>query len=241
MSANAMMAAADFGMKAIMGISAGVIEEGNINAQNIVNEANAYANNLVRSANNKLKAARGSLARYNQSVNNQRVLENAGNQAEAAAVNYRRMRDSAMNDSFEQQLQFSEQAGAQAAAAAFTGLRGGVADMVASTTALRKARIEQRVIEATKQGDWDASQQQRQIMQAGWDSLDHSEISDDLDYSVDVAVKRSRGGSLLSDVLSGQSASTLANLAGGVASFFKTPSTDMLDPRAAVRGQRGYD
>lgn len=238
MSANAMMAAADFGMKAIMGISAGVIEEGNINAQNIVNEANAYANNLVRAANTKLKAARGSLSRYNQSVNNQRVLESAGSQAEAATINYRRVRDSTTNDNFEQQLQFMEQTGAQAAAAAFTGLRGGVADLVAGTTALRKARIEQRAAEAAKQGDWDASQQQKHILQAGWDSLDHSEISDDLDYSVDVAVKRVRGGNLLSDILAGQSGKTMSDLAGG---FFNSGGYDAFKDRAGSYGSGSRD
>ena len=215
-----LMEAADFGMKAIMGISAGVVEEGNINAQNIVNEANAYASNLMRGANNKLKAARGSLARYNQSVNNQRTLENVGREAEAAAVNYRRARDSAARDDFESQIAFAEQAGAQGAAAAFSGLSGGVADMVASTTALRKARLQQRSDEAMRQGDFDASRMQANILQSGWDSLDHSEISDNLDYSVDVAVKRSRGVNLFSDIMAGQSGKTLAELGGAASGFF---------------------
>lgn len=211
---NPYAAAADFGMKAIMGISAGVIEEANVNAQNIVNEANAYANNLVRGANNKLKAARGSLARYNQSINNQRTLENMGSEAEAAAINYRRARDSATNDNFEQQIAFAEQAGAQAAAGALSGITGGVADLVAGTTALRIARLQERADTAMKQGDWDAQQRQKHILQSGWDSLDTSEISDDLDYSVDVAVKRVRGGSLFSDILSGQSGKTLSDMGG---------------------------
>lgn len=224
-------------IQGVGGIASAASEDGSAAAENTVNEANAFANNLVRSANNKLKGARGSLARYNQSVNNQRVLENAGNQAEAAAVNYRRMRDSAMNDSFEQQLQFAEQAGAQSAAAAFTGLRGGVADIVTSTTALRKARIEQRVSEATKQGDWDASQQQKHIMQAGWDSLDHSEISDDLDYSTDVAIRKEPIGNVFTQFIGG--ALKGGGLQTAAQGFFNTGSYDAFKDRAGPAGS-GY-
>lgn len=219
-------AIADFGIKAILGIGAGVLADAQASAVNTVNEANAYASNLVRASNNQLKAARGSLARYNQSVNNQRVLENTGEAAAAATVNYRRARDSALNDDFENQLAFSEQAGAQAAAAALSGLTGGVADLVAGTTALRKARLQQRADEALKQGDADAAQRTKQIMQAGWDSLDSSEISEDIDYSIDVAVKQQRSGNFLTDVFSGQDAKNVANITdyGGkqAKSFFKS-------------------
>ena len=193
-------AMADLGLKLIMSIGSGVLAEANANAVNTVNEANAYASNLVRSSNNQLKAARGSLARYTQSVNNQRVLQNTGSAAEAAAINYRRARDSALNDDFESQLAFSEQAGAQAAAAALSGLTGGVADLVAGTTALRQSRLQQRSDEALRLGDYDAAQRTKQIMQTGWDSLDSSEISEDMDYSNDVAIKTSRKGSFLTDV-----------------------------------------
>ncbi len=229
-------AAADFGMKAIMGISQGVIAEAQVNAANTVNAANAYANNLVRSANNKLSAARGSLARYTQSVNNQRRLDNAGSQAEAAGINYRRARDSAINDDFESQIAFAEQAGAQAAAAALSGLTGGVADIVRGTTALRQARIQGRAREAMRQGDWDAQQRQRNIMLAGYDSLDQSEITDNLDYSVDVAVKQQRRGNLLTDILGGQDMKNLANL---TSSFFKPSSYDAFADRAGPQGS-GY-
>lgn len=214
-------AVADFGLKAITGISQGTIDKANVNASNTVNEANAYANNLIRAANNKLGAARGSLARYNQSVNNNRTLENAGLQAEAAAVNYRRARDSEIQDDFETQLRFAEQAGAQAAATALSGLTGGVADVVNSTTALRKARLSQRALVARQQGDFDAQQRQSQILQAGWDSLDSSEIIDGIDYSVDVATKRVSSGNFFTQVMGMQDTKNLANLTGQAVDFFK--------------------
>lgn len=238
-SGNPTADAADFGIKAIMGISQGVIAEAQANAANMVNEANAYASNLVRKANNELRASRANLARYTQSVNNQRTLDNAGSNAEAALINYRRARDSAVNDDFEQQIAFAEQAGAQAAAAALTGLSGGVADIVAGTSALRKARLQGRVQEAMRQGDWDAQRQQVNIMQAGWDSLDQSEITADLDYSVDIATKQTRGGNLLLDIMGGQDMKGVANIVAGASSFFKSSSYDAFADRAGPVGS-GY-
>lgn len=216
-----MWAEAAFGLQAVMGISQGIVDRANVNAANTVNEANAFANNLIRGANNQLGAARGSLNRYNQSVNNQRTLQNAGMQAEAAAVNYRRARDSEIQDDFETQLRFSEQAGAQAAATALSGLTGGVADVVNSTTALRKARLSQRAETARKQGDFDAQQRQTQILQAGWDSLDNSEISDNIDYGKDVAVVRTQQSTFLSQLLGGQDMKNVANITSTAVDFFK--------------------
>ena len=204
-----------------------------VDANNTVNTANTAAANLVRSANNTLRAARGSLSRYNQSVNNQRTLENAGREAEAAAVNYRRARDSAINDSLENQIAFAEQAGAQRAASSLSNLTGGVADIVSGTTALRKARIQQRMDEATKQGDHDASLLQSRILQAGWDSLDHSEITDDLDYGVDMPVIKpvtaSTLGAGIQGFVSGGGTSAMQ-------SFFTTPGYDAFSDRAGVFG-----
>lgn len=217
---SAAMAAAAFGITAITGISQGILDRANVNASNTVNAANAYSNNLIRAANNKLGAARGSLARYNQSVNNNRTLENTGLQAEAAVVNYRRARDSEIQDDFETQLRFAEQAGAQAAATALSGLTGGVADVVNGTTALRKARLSQRALTARQQGDFDTQQRQSQILQAGWDSLDSSEITDNIDYSVDVATKKVASGNLFTQIFGGQSAQSTANAASSAINFF---------------------
>lgn len=222
---NPYAAAGDFAIKAIVGIGQGVLADAQVNAANTVNEANAWASNLVRASNNALSGARASLARYTQSVNNQRVMDNAGSAAEAATVNYRRARDSAINDDVESQIAFSEQAGAQAAAAALSGLTGGVADIVNGTTALRKSRIQQRTAEALKQADYDASRQVANIMEAGWDSLDMTDISADIDYSTDVAVRKQRGGNLLFDMLGGQDSKTMADLSSSAGKFFKsTPS-----------------
>lgn len=211
----AMAEAADFGIKAIMAIGGGVIEEANINAANTVNRANVAASNLMRSANNELRSKQASLARYTQSVNNQRVMTNTANTAAAALTNYHRSRASAAQDSFEKQISFAEQAGAQAAASAFSGLTGGVADIVNGTTALRKARIQQRIETATKQGAYDAGQMQRNIIMAGLDNLDQSSVMDGLDQGNDIATTKHYTGSLLGDLIKAKTGSNMANVLVG--------------------------
>lgn len=223
---------ASIGMKMVMGIGQGVLADAEVNAANTISEANAAANNLIRAANNRLKGARSSLARFTQSVNNQRVLENTAGAVEAATVNYRRQRDAGIQDNIESQIALSEQAGAQAAASAFSGLSGGVADIVRGTTALRKARMVQRKADAIKGMDYDAAQRTKTIMQAGWDSLDHSEIAADIDYSRDVAVTRNRGGNFLSDMLGGVDTKDIAN----VTSFFSKSTFDAFADRAGPTG-----
>ena len=204
---------ADAGLKAIMGLSNLFLQEANADAANVINEANAWSSNLIRSANNELRGARSSLARYNQSVNNQRTLDNMGAAQTAHITNYRRARDSAVQDDFETQIRMAEGAGAQAAAAALSGLTGGVADLVAGTSALRSERIKQRSVEAAKQQAWDATQVQRNIALAGYDQLDYSEIATDLDYGIDVAQKQRSTGSILGAVLGGQDMKGLSNIA----------------------------
>jgi len=206
---------------AVKGMSASATKAGTAKAANIINEANAWAGNLVREANNNAKGAKASLARYTQGINNQRVLENAGSAAEADAVNFQRARDNAVKDDFESQIAFTEQAGAQAAASALSGLTGGVADLVSGTTALRKARIQQRQAEAMRQSEYDAGQRQAQIMEAGWDSLDMSDIAVELDYGQEVAVKQDTSSNFLMDILGGQDPKNMANLTSKGYSFFK--------------------
>lgn len=205
------MALLDFGFKAIMGIGQGYVAKAQAKAQTTVNAANAYASNLVRAANNELGSKVGSLARYNQSVNNQRALDNTGSAIEAVTVNYRRAKDSALQDDFESQIRFAEQMGAQAAAGALSGLQGGVVDVINGTTALRQSRVNQRVLDSAGQQDADAKARLRHTALAGWDSLDTSSINENMDYNINVAEKVTRSGNLFTDIMGGQSNQTLAS------------------------------
>lgn len=212
-------------INSVLGISAGITARANVAAQNTVNSANAYASNLVRAANNELSSKRSSFARLVQSTNNQRVLDGTADQVEAARSNYLRVRDSTTQDDMETQIRMAEQAGAQAAAAAFSGIRGGVADIVNSATALRKARLAQRAKDMAGYVGKDAQKRVEQLVQAGLDSLDSSEIADSLDYGKDVAVQQKYSGNLLSEMLSGQSGKSLADLSSAGADAFSASKT----------------
>lgn len=194
---------AKMGKDVFNSITAGYLAEANAKAQTTINEANAYASNLVRASNNKVAAARSSLARYTQSVNNNRVLENTGKAFTTNNVNYRRQRDAAESASLEDQIAQAEQAGRQAASSAFSGLVGGVSDVVRQTTALRASRINQRKEQALAQMDSDQAQRAGAILQAGWDNLDQTDIVTNIDYGNDVAVTSNYTGGLFSEVLQG--------------------------------------
>ena len=215
------MQAVKMGTQAVSTLSASYLKDADVEASNIVNEANAYASNLVRGANNKLAAARSTLAYYNQSVNNKRLLENAGSAAEAATVNFRRQRDAGLTSSVEEQIAAAEREGAQASAAAFSGLTGGVVDVVRAATTLRQSRIQQRTESMLKFADYDASKQAARIMQAGWDSLDTSDLTATMDYSRDVAVRRSSNSNVFFDLIAGQDSKDMADVSAKVGGFFK--------------------
>ncbi len=154
---------------------------------NTVEGANAYAANLLRGARNELAGAKGRLARANQAENNNRILRAGGKAMEVHQVNYRRARDAETLSSFEDQIQFAEQAGAAVAAQAFSGVQGNVVDMVNGTTALRRARAESAQATRTKGVDFDASQRMADIWRTTTQSLDNSTLIDDLDYNVTLA------------------------------------------------------
>jgi hypothetical protein len=209
------------------------LSRANADAFNTVSEANTYASNLLRASRNRVAAARSSLARYTQSVNNNRVLENTGKAYTVNNVNYRRQRDSMVSGSLEDQIATAEQSGAQAAAAAFSGLTGGVADVVRQTTALRTARINQRKEAAMAQMDSDQAARTGALLQAGWDNLDQTDITTEIDYGNDVAVKQYAGGGLFQDIFNGILQSDPKSLAN-TAAWGKQKYTDWFAPSGAA-------
>ncbi len=169
---------------------------------NTVEESNAYSANLVRASRNELGVAKGRLARANQAENNRRVLKAGGKAMEVAQLNYRRARDAETLSSFEDQIQFAEQAGGAIAAQAFNGVAGSVVDVVNGTTALRRARAEQAQATRTKGVDYDITQRVKDIQRTTSQSLDYGTLMDDLDYNVNLAnTVQNTGGMGLGGVL----------------------------------------
>jgi hypothetical protein len=205
------------GFDILMGLGQRELQKSQVRAQNTINEANVYASNLMRSANNELAAKRGSLARFVQAENNNRVLSNMGSALEAGTVNYRRQSDNRRRQSLEQQIQNAEQAGAQAAAAATSGLTGGVVDAVAGTLALRQARIRQSEADTTQAVAFDQGRQQAAVLRSSLSAMDMNTIVDDIDFSRDVFVA-ARGPGVMEAILP-----ALGNYAGNRTGNLKLP------------------
>ena len=209
-----------FGMNALSGLGAGSAARSATRAQNTIRESEVYAANLMRSARNESAAARAGLARFNQAEGNKRIVEDTASVMEANSINYLRARDGQIEDSLDDQIAFAEQAGAQAAAGAASGLTGGVVDMVAGTTALRRARIEATQDTRMEEFAYDQSVNQKNTLLQGLSAMDNSTILTDIDYGMDLFFSQKPQGNVITDIFGGQ---TKDNLQG----FFKaiTPTT----------------
>ena len=227
------------GLQAVMGLSAGYSAQQAAGRQTLINKANAEAANLVRGARNELVVAKGRQARANQAENNNRTLYQGGRAVEAAAINYRRMRDSAITEDFEGQIRLAEQAGAAVASQAMAGAGGSVVDVVNGTTALRNSRIQQAQAVRRKAADYDASQNMADIRRATIQSLDGSSIIDDLDYNVDLAQEVQRSGNLFTDIVGGQAPKNVADVLAGASNFsFNNPFADRAGALGSGSGGR---
>lgn len=156
-------------------------------ANNRLSEINARTSNATRQASNAAAAAEGNLARYVQSVNNNRALEAGGSAQEALLVNYLRGRDRQTAGNFSDDIRSAEQAGHSAAAAALAGVDGNVVDMVNGSTALRDSIVRQSVEERQSAQAYDVSRRAGNIASQMVAGLDNSIILDRLDYNVDYA------------------------------------------------------
>ena len=112
-------------------------------ANNMLSALNAKTGNATRLTSNKAEKAKGDLARWTQSVNNNRRLASGANNLEAVNINYQRQMDNLGAQDFSRSISDAEQSGAQAAARGSSGIVGNVTDMVAGATALRAAIIGQ--------------------------------------------------------------------------------------------------
>lgn len=186
------------GLNAYLGAS---VQSAVADANNRVSAANADAGNRVRGAGNAFEAAKGSLARYIQSIQNNQTLEAGGQALEQNLINARRHEDAMLQGDFEQAIRDAEQTGAQAAAAAFAGVGGEVADTVSAATKLSQQRA---AYEASRNRDYrlyDDARRAAVIQTQTIRSLDSSLILDSLDYNVNAAQRQSGTNPLLAGVL----------------------------------------
>lgn len=159
-------------------------------ANNRISEANAAAGNKVRVAKNAYEAARLNVARYMQSVNNNRVLDDGGHSLEATMVNFRRHADNEMMGDFSSQVRSAEQAGHAAASQAYAGVDGNVVDMVNGSTALRDSIVRQHTKDIMGMEAYDTTRRAGSIMSQMVGGLDNSLLLDTFDNNVDYAHKQ---------------------------------------------------
>lgn len=165
-------------------------------AQNRVDNAQARANNRVRAASNGFAAAKASLERFTQSVNNQYALEAMGQGIEANVVNAKRQDDELLVSSFDEAIRASEAMGAQAAAAAAAGQMGSAVDMVSAATAMQSARAAADVSKFRALSSYDAGVRSARIASSSIRGLDNSYVQTALDFNVDAQRFYNKGSPL---------------------------------------------
>lgn len=146
----------------------------------------ANADRRSRTASNIQSAAQGNLARWAQSVNNNRILESGGKALEVNAINFSRQLDTALNSGVAESIGAAEVAGRAAAASAFAGISGDVVDSVNLSSRLRDRMVRETTQRNFKMAEWDFRQRQSATAQQYVRSLDSSYILDNLDYTQSV-------------------------------------------------------
>lgn len=151
-----------------------------------LSKAQAENANLVRTEANKLAAATGALARWTQSVNNNRRLDQGAKEREAALVNYRRQMDAGVHQRLSESIREAEAMGSAAARQAASGVTGSVGDMVSASIALRDSISRQIVKDRQGMADFDQRRRLANIQSQMVGGLDNSLIFDAIDYNTNV-------------------------------------------------------
>lgn len=172
---------------AVDGLLQGSAGRATAKANNRLNALNAEVGNKLRTAKNAASAAETSLARWSQSVQNNRRLDRGGDAIEANTVNYRRQSDAAITQGFSSSIRDAEQQGVMAAQAAASGVDGNVVDAVNTSVALRNSIVKQGIENMNDYRDYDASRRAGNIMSQMVGGLDNSILMDNFDYNIDVA------------------------------------------------------
>jgi len=180
---------------AVAGYFGNMASQAQADADNRLSIVNRDAKTLVRGAQNAFAAAKGSLNRWTQSVNNNRRLDAGGRALEDNMVNFQRNNDNMTARGFSDQIKMAEQIGQQAASAAAAGVSGGVVDMIDTTTALKHSIVNEQVKASGETAAFDAAHRAGSIAMETMQGLDGSIILDSLDYNREYAQKTAKIGS----------------------------------------------
>ena len=151
---------------------------------NGLQKAFVQSNRSKSAASNIASSAQGNLARWAQSVNNQRVLEAGGKSLEVNAINFGRQMDAALSSGFSTSIGAAEVAGRAAVASGFAGISGDVVDAVNVSTRIRDRMVREQTQANYKMAEWDFRQKQATIATQTIRSMDSSYLMDTLDFSM---------------------------------------------------------
>lgn len=154
-----------------------------IKNQNMLAKVNAQAQNQVREAQNALQAAESNYARWAQSVQNQRRLRVSGKQAEAAQQSLARLQDQRTSGDLARGVRAAEEQGMLAARNAFSGVAGGVSDVVAGTIALRAAIEQQQATQTGEQQAFEIRERAGEVASDAIQGLDNTAILSNLNFN----------------------------------------------------------
>lgn len=154
---------------------------------NRLSKLNAEVGNRNRQLANQAAAAQGNLARWVQSVNNNRFADDAGKALAANLETYYRDSDMQINRGLSEDIRAAEQQGMQTAQAAAVGAVGNTVDMVSASTVLRYGLVDQQIENLKAYNAYDTTRRAGNIMSQMVSGMDSSIILDTLDYNVDVA------------------------------------------------------
>lgn len=170
-------------------------------AEGKLRDAQVAAANSNRLSKNIERGAEAGLARFMQSVNNNRRLTAAGQQLATGTQNMIRAQDTMVTSSIEQQLREAERAGAYAANVASTGTGGNSVDMIDLTMRLKNVRRQAATDKNNKYLNYDMAQQLSGIMPQTVEGLDVSTVNAGMDYSTNMSFNPERKSNLVIDLL----------------------------------------
>lgn len=140
----------------------------------------AEQKNKERGHNNLASAAKGGLARWAQSLQNQRHLTAGGENLLALDTNFNRQRDMILRQGFVKGANYAEAAGAARASQAASGARGSVVDNVNAATALRASMAEQETRDVLDMQSRDIIVKRNAVRSQMIQGLDSSVILDNM-------------------------------------------------------------
>jgi hypothetical protein len=197
-------------------------------------EAQVAGANSNRLARNIERGAEAGLARFMQSVNNNRRLRAAGQQLAAGTQTMVRTQDNMVTTGIEQQLREAEQQGAYAANVAKSGVGGNSVDIIDITMRLKNSRQRAAVEQNNKYLNYDMAQQLSGIMPQTIEGLDNSTIRSGMDNSTNMAFTPDRTGNAFFDLMANPNMKD-------VFGFFSQDKLAPLSTGAFSRMDRGQD